>query len=155
MIASSDDIKAMFEMIRRLLKDLEENRSKSLLKKADPETIAKYMRLEQLLTIFQNINDQALKQIGVTEDEINRAINPKYHEGGKLDPLVQEADKLRCDVLISEAAFIRDQFKEVVASNRPFAPTSKVVRDSQASGQKKAIKKKFKKMREGNKWKKI
>lgn len=155
MVGSNEDIQEMFKAIRKILDDLQANRSKSLTKKADPETIAKYVRLEQLLTLFQDFNDAVIKQQGITEDEIKRGLNPKYQKEGKLDPLVEEADKLRCEVLINEAAFIREQFKEALTANRPFGQTTKGIRERQSGAQKKALKKKYKKMREDTKWKKI
>ncbi len=155
MVAGPDDIKELFKLIRQLKEEIDENRAKPLDKKCEKEMIDRFRQVEDLLGAYQEFNDNFIKGQGITEDEIKQGLSPKKRKKSPLNPLLDEADKLRCELLISEAAFIREQFKEFQESNRPFAPASKRVQKKSEKGHKKKLKKKFKKMHERSKWDKI
>jgi len=149
------DIQAMLDELKKLLRDIDDHKDKKFDKKATEELLMRYKAIESGIAFMRDFSDDVIRQQGIKQDDILRERGKKGKAQGKAQKLIEEADRLRCEFLVSQAGFIREQFKEFQDASRPYQETSKRVKKRQAAGQKKQVKKKFKKMHERMKWKKM
>ena len=153
MFKSSDDIKKTLLEIRKLKDYLDDNiKNPNLKQKVSPEMIAELNKLTLSLNFFKEFTSEVLKSVGLDDKEINKNMqlvvpdrDPQSQE------LFEQADALKCELLISQAKFYRENYREYLETNRPFQKN----KSDNKEGAKKKIKKKFKTMNERMKWNKM
>lgn len=156
MFKSDEDLKKALQDIRRLKDLLEANMNNPLMNEKVPPALKQEIdRLRLSLRFFTEFNQLFLRSIGVDEMELKRVM--QMHVPGrdpKAQALFQEADKLRCELIIDQAKFIQKNFKDYLEGNKPFEQGKKSSAAAKTTAKKK-VKKKFKSMQERMKWNKM
>ena len=155
MFKSDDDIKKALNDIRRLKDMLDANINNPAVKGSVPRAVKEELdRLKLSLNFFSEFNLLFLKSLGYDDQELTRSMQLRVPgRDPKAEALFQEADRLRCELILSQARFIRKHFKDYLEGNRPFVAGKTT--DAQKKVTKKKMKKKFKSMKERMKWQKM
>jgi hypothetical protein len=155
MFKNNNDVKKTLLEIRKIKDFLDDNISNPNLKQKVPaELKTELEKLKLSLAFFREFNAEFFRSIGLNENDLRK--NMQMHVPGrdpKADALFREADALKCELLLSRAKFIRENFKEYLEDNRPFQRSKRDEVNQETA--KKKNKKKFKGMKERMKWNKM
>lgn len=156
MFKSDEDIKKALIDIRKLKDYLDDNVNNPMVKEKVPKDLkGELERLRLSLSFFNEFNNTFFKALGIDDQELNKVMQMNVPgRDPKAQALFQEADRLRCELLLSQAKFIQKNFKDYLDSNKPFEGRKKVTAE-QKDAAKKKVKKKFKSMKERMKWNKM
>lgn len=155
MFRSLKDVQKTLQEIRKMKDYLDDNvKNPNVRQKPPPELVKEYEKLKLSMALFNEMNQQVFKAMGLEPREMNRQMQ-RYVPGRdpKVEAVLREADALRCDLILSQAKFIRENYKEYLESNRPFQSVKRTEKSQEIA--KKKVKNKFKGMTQRMKWNKM
>ncbi|MDB2614135.1 hypothetical protein N9Y92_03130 [Chlamydiales bacterium] len=152
MFESNKEIEEVYRAIREIKDTIDSHIEEKSDKPLPKEILRKLETLKEFVAIFKEINRKILEKKGITPEELEEDKKPDViGRDPKVEALMKVGEDLKMELVYSKEKFIYTQLKDLVEKKRPFKEDS----EKQKKSAKRKMKRKYNKLKQQMKWKKM